>query len=64
MASAAEQDHHFDLSGIRDSPGKRTNLRAKNGRDALHRSHLKQIKCAQGFDDDVCQGTMPCVEVR
>ena len=42
----------------------RAKLRAKNGRDVLHRSHLKQIECAQGFDDDVCQGTMPCVEVR
>ena len=24
----------------------RAKLRAKNGRDVLHRSHLKQIKCA------------------
>jgi len=45
-------------------PATRAKLRAKNGRDVLHRSHLRQIKCAQGFDDDVCQGTMRASECR
>ena len=45
-ADASGKDLDFNVSGIRDLNRTRAKLRAKNGRDVLHRSHLKQIECA------------------